>query len=245
MKVTSISVILAALLPAVSAHGDVTSPKPRSPGPAFGSACSQQALNQQTSDHFGNVQSELQVATQQKDYNPAKCNFFLCKGYQFDDNKDNVQAYTAGQKIDMTVEIRAPHTGVCNVSIVDTAANSMISPPLISFNDYASNSHPIPANNTAFSITMPDLGSKCSTPGACVIQWFWDAPDIKQTYESCIDFTMGGSTGGGNPVGSSSAGPAGSPPAGTPPSPANSNGQNIEPSCGVPMAGQANGKRPL
>lgn len=188
----STSFVLAAI-PFVCGHGIVTSPPARAAGPAMEKVCGQQVTNQQTSDNGGNVQGELQVAQSQKDYDPTQCNLFLCKGYQFGDNTANVQTFTPGQVVPIKVAIKAPHTGVCNVSIVDTKANALIGQPLITFTDYASNSHPIPANNTDFSITMPqDLAGKCTQAGDCVVQWFWDAPDIKQTYESCVDFTMGG-----------------------------------------------------
>jgi hypothetical protein len=144
----------------------------------------------------------LQVAKGQSDFDPTKCNVWLCKGYQFADNSNGVQAYTAGQVVPITVDISAPHTGVANVSIVNAQTNSVIGQPLISFTDYASNAHTIPANNTAFSITMPDVGNQCGTAGKCVIQWFWDARNIDQTYEACIDFTMGGSGGAAAPAAS-------------------------------------------
>lgn len=121
--------------------------------------------NNQASDALGNVQGILQVANSQKDYNPATCDVWLCKGYQFGDNSANIQSYTAGQKVDIAIRIGAPHTGVANMSIVDTKANAVIGDALISFDDYASVSHTMPANNSAFSITMPDLGSKCATAG--------------------------------------------------------------------------------
>ena len=215
MKTSAVLAAFAALLPAVYAHGDVTSPLPRNPGPAFGSVCGAQTLNTVQSDRFGNVQAEAQVAAGQAGFDAAKCNFFMCKGYQFADNSANVQSYTAGQVIPIAVTIRAPHTGVANVSVVNTATNSVIGQPLISFTDYASNSHAIPANNTAFSVTMPDLGTQCTTPGTCVLQWFWNAASIQQTYEACIDFTQGAAAGGaGNaPAGGSSS--AAAPPATT------------------------------
>jgi len=186
------STIALAVVPLVYGHGIITDPPPRQAGDAMGKVCGQQLFNQQKSDNGGNIQGELQVAASQKDYDPAQCNVFLCKGYQFQDNTANVQSFTAGQQVPIKVAIKAPHTGTCNVSVVDTKANAVIGQPLISFSDYASNSHTIPPNNTAFTVTMPDVGAQCGQAGNCVIQWFWDAPDIKQTYESCIDFTMGG-----------------------------------------------------
>ncbi|KAF2094847.1 hypothetical protein NA57DRAFT_12215, partial [Rhizodiscina lignyota] len=193
--------------PLVAGHGHVTSPIARSPGDAFKANCGAQLYSQQTSDINGNLQGEMQVAAGQADYNPAKCNLNLCKGFQFADNTANVESYTAGQKVPISVVIAAPHTGRMNVSVVDLASNTPIGDPLIYDGDYASNSHTIPANNTAFSITMPDVASQCAEAGKCALQWWWDATSINQTYESCIDFTMGGSgsAAGSSPAASSSA----------------------------------------
>ena len=178
----------------VSAHGAISSPKPRPAGKAMAAACGQQVQNQQSSDPFGNIQGELQVAG--KDMT-ADCNLWLCKGFQFADNSANVQSYTVGQKVPITFDLRAPHTGTANISIVDTKSNSIIGTPLVTYDTFASNSAPQAANEKSVSITIPDLGSKCATAGDCVIQHYWDARSIDQTYESCIDFTVGGSGAGG------------------------------------------------
>ncbi|KAJ5314391.1 uncharacterized protein N7443_001275 [Penicillium atrosanguineum] len=185
----------AGLISLVNGHGFVTSPTARMPGAAMKAACGDQVEVNQLSDNYGNIQGELQVAASQSDYNAEECDIWLCKGYKFADNKDNVYSYTAGETIDFTVAIHAPHTGVANVSVVDTASNTVIGDPLISWSVYASVSTGVAANNTDFSVTMPtDLGSKCSTAGSCVLQWYWYAESIDQTYESCVDFTVGGSS---------------------------------------------------
>lgn len=192
--------------------------------------------NNQASNVQGNIQNIAQVAASQKDFNAATCKINTCKGYFFADNAEaNVQTYTPGQVVDMKIDISAPHTGVANVSIVSTKTNTMISPEIISFSDYASNAHTIPANNTAFSITMPsNLGSQCATAGDCVIQWFWDAPSVSQTYEACVDFTMGDSGASGSapaitPSSSASAAVSSSPAAASSPPAATS-----LPDCGSP-----------
>lgn len=194
---------LAGLLPLVHGHGFVQSPTPRYPGSAFEAACGQQAYDTETSDINGNVQGELQVATSQSDYNAAECNAWLCKGFKYADN-NVTYSYTAGQTVDFEVTIEAPHTGIANVSVVDTATNSVIGEPLIYWSVYASVSTGVAANNTQFSVTIPDdLGDKCTTGGDCVLQWYWYAQSIDQTYESCVDFTVDGSGSGSS--GSSSA----------------------------------------
>jgi predicted carbohydrate-binding protein with CBM5 and CBM33 domain len=189
------SLITSAILmlsPLVSAHGSVTSPPARQPGPGMQKTCGEQVFNNQKSDNGGPVQQELNVAKSQKDYNPATCDLFLCKGYAFDDNKSNVQSFSPGQVVPFKAKITAPHTGTCNISIVDTKAGAVLGQPLLVFDEYASNSRPIPKNNTEFDIKMPmSLDGKCTQAGDCVVQWFWNAADAKQTYESCVDFTMG------------------------------------------------------
>ncbi|KAI1640891.1 chitin binding domain-containing protein [Biscogniauxia mediterranea] len=183
-------------------HGFVTSPQARMPGDAMAAACGQQVEINQQSDNYGNIQGELQVASSQSDYNAEECNIWLCKGYKFADNTANVQTFTAGQVVPFVVDIRAPHTGIANVTIVSTATNTVIGSTLKSWDVYASNASPIPDDQKNFNITIPsDLGSQCATAGDCVIQWQWDAQSIDQTYQSCVDFTVGGS---GSSSGSSS-----------------------------------------
>ncbi|KAJ5961280.1 Chitin-binding domain 3 [Penicillium vulpinum] len=208
MKHFTSALAFASIVSLVNGHGFVTNPKARQPGTAMQDACGAQVVSNQGSDKYGNIQGELQVASGQSDYQAAECDIWLCKGYKFDDNKDNVYSYKAGEKVDFTVDIRAPHTGVANVSVVDTSSNTVISSPLISWSDYASVATGVKADETSFSITMPDdLEDQCVTAGDCVLQWYWYAQSIDQTYESCIDFTLGGSgsSGGAAPVPSSKA----------------------------------------
>ncbi|CAJ2511921.1 Uu.00g075460.m01.CDS01 [Anthostomella pinea] len=196
---TSVTLGFVSFASTVFGHGFVTDPQARMPGSAMEAACGNQVEINQSSDNYGNIQGELQVASSQSDYDEAACDIWLCKGYKFADNTANVQSLTAGQVLPITVDIRAPHTGVANVSIVKTSSNTVIGSPLISWDVYASTATSIPANETQFDITIPsDLGSECATAGDCVIQWYWNAASIDQTYESCIDFTVSGSGSGGD-----------------------------------------------
>jgi len=168
-------------------------------------ACGEQVYNNQASDSYGNIQGELQVAATQTDYNAAECNIWQCKGYKFADNAANIQSWTAGQTVDFKFDVRAPHTGYANVSIVNTATNTIIGDMLLVYADFGDNSKTIPANETSFSLTIPsDLGSTCATAGDCVLQHYWNAASIDQTYESCIDFTVSGSGDAASPSASSS-----------------------------------------
>jgi predicted carbohydrate-binding protein with CBM5 and CBM33 domain len=194
---SSILSTAAGIITTVSAHGFITSPQARLAGSAMEAACGTQVYDNQAADNYGNIQGELQVAATQTDYNAAECNIWLCKGYKYADNTANVQSWTAGQVVDFTFDVRAPHTGYANVSIVNTATNTIIGEQLLYYSDFADNAKTIPANETAFSITIPsDLGDTCSTAGACVVQHYWNAASIDQTYESCVDFVVGGSSSG-------------------------------------------------
>ncbi|PMD58426.1 putative chitin binding protein [Hyaloscypha bicolor E] len=190
---SSVLAAAAGMMATASAHGFITSPQARLAGSAMKAACGTQVYNQQASDNYGNIQGELQVAATQTDYNAAECNIWLCKGFKYSDNTANVQTWTAGQVVDFTFDVRAPHTGYANVSIVNTATNTIIGDQLLYYSDFADNAKPIPANETSFSITIPsDLGDSCSTAGSCVVQHYWNAASINQTYESCVDFVVRG-----------------------------------------------------
>ena len=111
------------------------------------------------------------------------------------DNQDRVQTSQPGQLINMTAQIPISHEGPMNVSIVSTANNSILATGanLIVFDSYADEKLAVlPANNTAFSVTIPiDLAEDaCLVAGDCVLQWFWFGTNAKQTYESCVDFVV-------------------------------------------------------
>lgn len=171
-------------------HGIVTSPPARQAGDAMKAVCGQQVTSNLQSNEYGDIEQLTQIGAGQKDFNASTCDVSLCKGQQFEDNASNVQNFTAGQVVPITVDIQAKHTGTANVSVVNTATNQMIGDQLIYFPVYASTSTDIPANQTQFSITMPDVSSQCGTAGACVVQWWWNSKESSQTYMSCVDFTM-------------------------------------------------------
>ncbi|KAJ4403228.1 hypothetical protein N0V91_006631 [Didymella pomorum] len=212
MKSYSAAIALAGFASSVAAHGFISSPAPRMPGDGLKAACGDQVYNQQSSDHYGNVQGALQNLQGSH----PDCRMWQCKGVPFSDATD-IFEYTAGQVIPMKVEIRAPHDGVANVSIVNIKTDKVIGEPLKSWDSYALTSSPISAHPewTSFDITMPDVSAECANKGDCVIQWYWDAASIDQTYESCIDFTMGGGSGSGSGNSTTPTTPESSAPAAT------------------------------
>jgi len=195
MKSYTAAVAIAGFASSVAAHGTITSPTPRMAGEGLKAACGDQVFNQQSSDGYGNVQGALQNLQGSH----PDCRIWQCKGIPFEDAGE-VFSYTAGQKIPMTIEIRAPHDGVANVSIVKISSDTIVGSPLIEFDKYALTSSPISAHPewSSFDITMPDVSTECANAGDCVIQWWWDARSVDQTYEACIDFKMGGGSGSGN-----------------------------------------------
>ncbi|KAG7103805.1 hypothetical protein HYQ44_017893 [Verticillium longisporum] len=195
---------LLSIVAAVSAHGIVTSPPPRPAGDAFRAACGNTMFNMINSDPLGNIQGMEQG--RDASLASADCNLNLCKAFKFEDNPAaNIQSYSPGETVNMLVRIGAPHTGIANVSVVDTTTNTIIGTPLIEFTNYASTRTGVAANNTDFSFDLPaTLPAECATAGNCVLQWFWDSDEAGQTYMSCIDFTTSGT---------GSAPPAPAPPA--------------------------------
>ncbi|KAH8895689.1 hypothetical protein GQ53DRAFT_30940 [Thozetella sp. PMI_491] len=193
------AVAAAALFAAtVSAHGNVTSPPARLPGPAMVQACGQTAVNAVLQDGTTPLEDVLQPL--------ASCKLDLCRGAVFADNKDRVQTFRAGQVIPFTAQIPIPHEGPANVSVVNVATNKVVGEMLLVFDTYADEKLKVlPPNNTAFSVTMPStLGTQCKVAGECVLQWFWFGTAAKQTYESCVDFVMEAGNAGG--VGKNSTG---------------------------------------
>jgi hypothetical protein len=167
------------------AHGNITSPPARQPGPAMQQVCGAAAVSAILADGTGPLENIPSNGA-------ADCNIFMCKGAQFEDNQANVQAFAPGEVVPFTAELPIPHEGPCNVSIIDTATNTVVGQPLLVFDSYADeNLAQLPPNNTAFSVTMPaTLGTQCQVPGECTMQWFWFGTSALQTYENCVDFVM-------------------------------------------------------
>ncbi|KAK0702485.1 hypothetical protein B0T21DRAFT_378438 [Apiosordaria backusii] len=148
-----------------TAHGVVLKPATRKPGDATTAACGGALVNFYKQDETSYPEAFLR-SNPLPDRN--KCNLFLCKGYQFADNAANVQPYKTGDSVDLEVYIRIPHSGYANVSIVDTTSNKVLGTPLVSWaSGYAASSKP-PADQTKFSIKIPELSGQCATAGVCV-----------------------------------------------------------------------------
>lgn len=188
MQITLPVLSLAAL---ASGHGLVTKPATRGPGDATAAVCGKKMVDFYKADNTSYPEALLRAnggKYTDPNYAPAKCNLWLCKGYQFGDNAANVQSYTPGQVVDMEVFIRIPHTGYANVSVVDVVGNKIVAGPLKNWaSGYAASVNP-PKDQTKFSVTIPELAGKCTNAGECAIQWYWFGQG--QTYESCIDFTV-------------------------------------------------------
>ncbi|KAK3321308.1 hypothetical protein B0T19DRAFT_466656 [Cercophora scortea] len=181
---------LAGLAAQASAHGLVQKPAARQPGDATAAACGKTMQQFYKADNTSYPEALLRSnPSGLKDgYDAKKCNLWLCKGYQFADNAARVQKYKTGDVVDFEVWIRIPHRGFANVSVVDTTTNTVIGAPLIAWaENYAAVTKP-PADQTKFSVKIPELGAKCVEAGVCALQWYWFGQG--QTYESCVDFTV-------------------------------------------------------
>ncbi|TLD26634.1 hypothetical protein PspLS_04629 [Pyricularia sp. CBS 133598] len=184
--------ILLALVAQAASHGMVTSPATRQPGPAAAAVCGQTMVDHYKADGTSYPENlQRNPAWNGTGYNAALCNLWLCKGYQFGDNKAQVQSYAAGDVVDFAVNIRIPHKGFANVSVVDLAANQIVGEPLRVWADgYADPAKfpNLPRDQVEFNVTVPELGGRCAEAGACALQWYWFGQG--QTYQSCVDFTQ-------------------------------------------------------
>jgi hypothetical protein len=172
MHFTTAILGLTALASQVAGHGLVTKPVTRTPGTVTAGVCGKTMVDFYKSDNTSYPEALIRAGgLNDKGYAASKCNLWLCKGFQFADNSANVQKYKPGDVIDMEVYIRIPHKGWANVSVVDTVANKVIGAPLLTWGDgYADgkNFPNLPKNETKFSVTVPDLGGKCTEAGVCV-----------------------------------------------------------------------------
>jgi hypothetical protein len=169
MQLTTTVVGLAAFVAYASAHGIVRSPAIRTPGAATAAVCGQAMVDFYNADNTSYPEAFLRTGN--TPLNPALCNMWLCKGFQWEDNQDRILRTGPGAVIPIEVFIRIPHVGYANVSIVDTTTNTVIGEPLISWpSGYADGAlYPnLPANQTHFSVTIPELSPRCTVPGSCV-----------------------------------------------------------------------------
>lgn len=155
-----------------SAHGVITSPTPRIAGEASLAACGTAVQLLNTQDVTTHVEGLPEVAAVDETYHPDECNLWLCKGLQLDEAAGGVvQTYSPGEVVPIEVNLRILHAGTANVSIVDTASNTIVGSQLLYWDDYANEKLPsVPENNTHFSVTIPDDidAGKCTTAGECV-----------------------------------------------------------------------------
>jgi hypothetical protein len=138
-------------------------------------------------DRTGPIENAVKV----KDSN-YKCNAFLCRGYQYEDNKSNVKSLRVNDSLAFHIDLVAGHRpGFANFSVVSTKTNQVLKrlktwdhwPDVTDGSTYE--------QKTNFNITIPPgLESTCKKAGSCVMQWYWYAINNEQTYESCHDFIV-------------------------------------------------------
>ncbi|KAK7955615.1 uncharacterized protein PG986_004837 [Apiospora aurea] len=171
----------------VADHAVVETPTPRRTGPVQRDRCGAALTAQLEKDVASPIEDAMKKADE-----AYKCNAYLCRGYQLEDNLEGVQTVKAGDVLDFQIDLIAGHhPGYANVSVVDLATNQVIGEPLRSWADWPDSTSGPPRNDIDFNITLPDsLRSACDVAGKCAIQWYWWASKNRQTYESCVDFYL-------------------------------------------------------
>ncbi|KAJ7480668.1 hypothetical protein FB451DRAFT_1031005 [Mycena latifolia] len=175
-----------------AAHGVVTTPTPRAIGAANIAACGPNINAILKSDKYGPIENAALSIGSDSLYNATACHLFFCRGYQLADNLSNTRVYAPGAQVHFLVDMEAHHTGWANVSVVNLATQTPIA-RLFTWPVYANDTlgpPDWPKNETDFTVTVPNLGGQCAAAGQCAIQWWWWGTQVKQTYESCVDFTQ-------------------------------------------------------
>ncbi|KAI0006471.1 hypothetical protein F4779DRAFT_632961 [Xylariaceae sp. FL0662B] len=166
-------------------HAVMQEPTPRKAGSAQEALCGSAVTTALEKDIAGPIEDALDKAD--ADY---KCNAYLCRGYQYEDNIDNVHAVTSGELLTFHIDLIAGHKpGYANVSVVNLATNEVIGEPLRLWSAWPDSTSGPPRDDIDFNVTIPDtLGSACAQGGKCALQWYWWSISNSQTYESCLDF---------------------------------------------------------
>ncbi|KAI1152769.1 hypothetical protein F4825DRAFT_417903, partial [Nemania diffusa] len=185
MKYRLASLLSLAALSGVQSHAVMQTPAPRNTGPKQVERCGALVTAVLQRDLAGPIENAMNAADAS-----YKCNAYLCRGYQYEDNVDNVHAVKAGDVLTFHIDLVAGHhPGYANVSVVDLASNEIIGDELVSWADWPDSTSGPPRNDTDFKVTIPNtLATTCDVGGKCAIQWYWWSISNSQTYESCLDF---------------------------------------------------------
>ncbi|KAI1196762.1 hypothetical protein F5X97DRAFT_325161 [Nemania serpens] len=185
MKYTLAGLVYLAALSGVQSHAVMQSPVPRGTGSKQVERCGKLVTAVLERDLAGPIENAMKSVD-----STYKCNAYLCRGYQYEDNQDNVRAVKAGDVLTFHIDLVAGHhPGYANVSVVDLASNKIIGNELVSWSNWPDSTSGPPRNDTDFKVTIPNTLSKaCNTGGKCAIQWYWWSISNSQTYESCVDF---------------------------------------------------------
>ncbi|KAF8664112.1 hypothetical protein AX16_000802 [Volvariella volvacea WC 439] len=190
VKLIVISLAPASLLATATGHASVKSPTPRLVGPAMQAACgAARLITPPLPDLNGPAALQRSILnTMQKPVISTSAEVINGKIICI----SNTRVYKPDTAVTFHVDIQPCHTGYANVTIYNTVTQRAIAPALKTWPVYADDVIPPwewPPDKSDFTVTIPDLGTQCSQPGACIIQWWWYAYN-RQTYESCVDFTQ-------------------------------------------------------
>ncbi|RYC65913.1 hypothetical protein CHU98_g280 [Xylaria longipes] len=185
MKYTLASLLSLGALSGVQGHAVMQTPVPRGTGAKQEELCGKVVTAVLERDLAGPIENAMSAAD-----SSYKCNAYLCRGYQYEDNVDNVHAVKVGDVLTFHIDLVAGHhPGYANVSVVDLASNTVLGEPLVSWDNWPDSASGPPRNDTDFKVTIPNtLSTACNEGGKCAIQWYWWSISNSQTYESCLDF---------------------------------------------------------
>ncbi|GMF64700.1 unnamed protein product [Phytophthora lilii] len=244
MKITAFSSFATAttaiLLSAtrINAHGQMTKPTPRPISQQYRADCG--ALSGAGDQELQYAPVELLSSRAQSD-RPATATFNImngCRGTVYESN-NTVTELTAGTPFDVEWVIQAPHPGTMVLRVVkpttDNSGAIMYESvaELLTIDPFAEN----PNDDTSTTATIPTSVTGCGSAGNCALQFYWHSDLANQTYPTCADIVVTGSSGSSEQSSSSTKAPT-APKAATaaPPSTSSSPAATTAPSTEAPVA---------
>ena len=118
---------------------------------------------------------QMAAAPRDPTHKQDSCNFSLCNGIPFKDNQHQVKKFRPDTQLSFQYSITTPQAGHANLSIVDTKTNKPIGAPLKVFDKFGETTNN--PDELKWSFKMRNTGKKCSTPGSCVLQFWWHSDE--------------------------------------------------------------------
>uniref|UniRef100_K3W981 Chitin-binding type-4 domain-containing protein n=1 Tax=Globisporangium ultimum (strain ATCC 200006 / CBS 805.95 / DAOM BR144) TaxID=431595 RepID=K3W981_GLOUD len=194
----SIAVSAALMVAHVSAHGQMMEPKFRPITARYRKDCLW-GLKGAGDDELQWAPLENLSGRGQADQPPGPTFDIMngCRGLIYEEGNP-VTALQAGVEFTIKYFIQAPHPGTLQMNIVKpkTDANGKVTHEKVATIKTLDN-FATAGGNFDTTATIPTSVTGCDKAGDCALQFYWHSPVANQTYPTCADITIGGSSSAG------------------------------------------------